>query len=148
MDYITTVSLEYTKQGVRTEAAPGSMVSMKDNEETKRLVANGHLREPSEAEAALYAMQNPKPAAPAKVQTQPATPNGPGGASEVTEKENLDSTVATDADTVAAGTEADVHRDDDNADGEATASEGDASQAKPAKSKTGTSRAKRDADLA
>lgn len=115
MKVVTLVSLEYTKDGKRTEGVPGSIVTLKDSE-AKSLIDAGHARAPTEAEEALYDRQNPSKVVaeevkqndaasagntPVKTQTEPAEPNGAGGASGETDQAN--SSVATDTNTVAAG---------------------------------------------
>ena len=45
MKVVTLVSLEYTKDGKRTEGVPGSIVTLKDSE-AKSLIDAGHARPP------------------------------------------------------------------------------------------------------
>ena len=123
MKIVPLVSLEYNDQnGQRAETTPGAVfdtarASNLSDKDVKKLIDNGHAREPEEMELALYDRQNPEKVvtkdsaeieaakAPIKTQTEPDEPNGPGGASGVTDQVN--SSVAADTNTVGAGSQGD-----------------------------------------
>lgn len=121
MKVVTLVALEYMKKGERTDGVPGTIVDLKEAE-AKKLIDQGHAREPSEAEMALYDRQNPGQVVadevkenqkandgtghqPVKQQTAPTEPNGPGGATGEATGDNADKTVATDVNSVGAGSQ-------------------------------------------
>lgn len=76
-------------------------------------ISPDYFREPTEQEAALWTMQNQsrertiaasvaQQQAPVSQMQQPATPNGPGGATQESDNPNGAGSVATDADSVGA----------------------------------------------
>lgn len=115
-DYIAVNAIDGEKDGKRHEYAPGDPITVSDDDERK-LLAAGAIREPSEAETALIEKRlaaTQRTASPVKKQTEPPKANGPGGASGVIDDDDDDDTgnqgggsVATDTNTVGAGPQGD-----------------------------------------
>lgn len=148
-DYIAVHGIDGEKDGKRHEYAPGDPITVTDDDERK-LLAAGAIREPSEAETALIEKRarsaSQRTASPVKMQTEPPKANGPGGASGETDNRG-DGSVATDTNTVGAGEQG----NEDSSQGQGTTvnkTDGSKDGKTAAKPKTPAKSKRNDADLA